>query len=183
MGKSLELFWSHTGHGACGVVLSPISTMEVGGEGTDQLCHLTGNLTEYEGEKPASPWALGLQCPTADSNWDIWTWRCDLCSSTGAMICWAQMLTLSTAQGLLLPSVWWDVELVAVEHPLPWTEGWAQAAWGAIPSHLLKLQLCPATGKSSQNQTGRRCELVASLPSLHGVLGDRVTPKPGLWDT
>lgn len=99
------------------------------------------------------------------------------------MICWAQMLTLGTAQGLLLPSVWWDVGLVAVEHPLPWTEGWAQAAWTAIPSHLLKLQLCPATGKSSQNQTGGRCELVASLPSLHGVLGDRVTPKPGLWDT
>lgn len=46
--------------------------------------------------------------------------------------------------------------------PLPWTEGWAQASWGTITSDLLKLQLCPATGKSSQSQTGRCCELLAS---------------------
>lgn len=39
----------------------------------DQLCHLTGDLTEHEGEKPASPWTLGLQYPTADSNRDLWT--------------------------------------------------------------------------------------------------------------
>lgn len=73
-----ELSWSHSGPGACGVALSPshtgdISTVKVGGEGTDQLCHLTGNLTEHEGEKPASPWTLGLQYPTADSNRDTWT--------------------------------------------------------------------------------------------------------------
>lgn len=75
---SLELSWSHTSPGVCGVVLSPrhtgdISTIKMGGEGTDQLSHLIGNLPEYEGEKPASPWTLGLQYPTADSNRDIWT--------------------------------------------------------------------------------------------------------------
>lgn len=70
---SLELSWSHAGPAACGVVFSPISTMKVRGEGTDQLCHLIGNVTEYEGEEPTSLWTLGLQYPTADSNWDIWT--------------------------------------------------------------------------------------------------------------
>lgn len=120
-----ELSWSHTGPGAFGAVLSPghrgdICSMKVGGEGTDQLCHLAGNLTEHEGEKPASPWTFGLQGPTADPNRDIWT--LGMCSSTGAMICWAQMLTLGAAQGLLLPSAWWDVLVLpkgpmAVEHP------------------------------------------------------------------
>lgn len=65
---SLELSWSHTGPGACGVVHSPrhmgdISTVKVGGEGTGQLRHLVGNLKKKKKRSWHLPGLWGSSIP------------------------------------------------------------------------------------------------------------------------